>query len=132
MVLSTEEAAALAALANAIIPADERDAGAASVQAGPRIAEKIAAGINAELYKQGLLAAQAAAKEDYGRAVSELAPEELFEVMGHVKAHRFAFYKQFRMDVYSLYLSNPDVWERIGFPGKTTASGGYPDFDQPQ
>ena len=33
--------ATLAALANGIIPADERDAGAASVHAGPGIAERM-------------------------------------------------------------------------------------------
>src|ERR1041385_3923811 len=36
------------------------------------------------------------------------------------------------MDVAAMYLSDPGVWQRIGFPGPSTASGGYPDFDQPQ
>ena len=40
----SDDIAALAALANGIIPADERDAGAAAVNAGPRLAEKMAAG----------------------------------------------------------------------------------------
>jgi len=34
--------------------------------------------------------------------------------------------------VSAMYLSDPAVWERIGFPGPSTAAGGYPDFDQPQ
>ena len=43
-----------------------------------------------------------------------------------------AFFKQLRLDVSALYLSDPAIWQRIGFPGPSTASGGYPDFDQPQ
>ena len=31
-----------------------------------------------------------------------------------------------------MYLRDPAVWQRIGFPGPSTASGGYDDFDQPQ
>jgi hypothetical protein len=42
------------------------------------------------------------------------------------------FFRQLRMDVCALYLSDPGVWARIGFPGPSTAQGGYPDFDQPQ
>jgi len=132
MVLSHEEIAALAALANAIIPADERDEGAASVHAAPRIAEKIAAGVNTDLYIHGLLTAQTVAWNSYGRTVADLAPGELYELLAQVKEKCFAFFKQFRMDVYALYLSDPTVWQRIGFPGTTTAAGGYPDFDQPQ
>ena len=32
----------------------------------------------------------------------------------------------------ALYLSDMGVWQRIGFPGPSSQSGGYPDFDQPQ
>jgi len=42
------------------------------------------------------------------------------------------FFKQLRMDVAALYLGDPGVWRRIGFPGPSTDTGGYPDFDQPQ
>jgi hypothetical protein len=38
--LNTEQGAALAALADGIIPADEMDQGAAAVEAGPRLAAK--------------------------------------------------------------------------------------------
>ncbi len=41
--VNLDDALALAALADGIIPADERDAGAASVHAGPIIAERIGA-----------------------------------------------------------------------------------------
>ena len=30
------------------------------------------------------------------------------------------------------YPSVAGVWQRIGFPGPSSQSGGYPDFDQPQ
>ena len=39
--------------------------------------------------------------------------------------------KQLRMDVCALYLTDPGVWGRIGFPGPSVERGGYPDFDQP-
>jgi hypothetical protein len=34
--------------------------------------------------------------------------------------------------VCALYLSDAGVWQRIGFPGPSSASGGHPDYDQPQ
>ena len=37
-----------------------------------------------------------------------------------------AFFRQLRMDVCALYLSDPAVWQRIGFPGPSTETGGYP------
>src|SRR5256885_84364 len=42
------------------------------------------------------------------------------------------FFKHLRMDVWGLYLSDAEVWGRIGFPGPSVQTGGYPDFDQPQ
>jgi hypothetical protein len=130
--LSAEEIAALTALANGIIPADERDAGAAAVNAGPRIAEKIEAGTNASVYVAGLKLAQELAQERFQREVAELAPGEVNELIGEIRETAPGFFKQLRMDVSALYLSDPAVWQRIGFPGPSTASGGYPDFDQPQ
>jgi hypothetical protein len=34
------------------------------------------------------------------------------------------------MDVPALYLSDPGVSRRIGFPGPSIEVGGYPDFDR--
>ena len=48
--------AALAALADGIIPADERDAGAGLVHAGPSIAERMRRSPSAHVYVDGLRA----------------------------------------------------------------------------
>jgi hypothetical protein len=126
------ESILLTALANGIIPPDERDAGAAAVGAGPRLAEKLAVGTNAALYRAGLAAATALAQERFGREVSALDAAQLHELLGLLRQQQPGFFKQLRLDVCSLYLSDPGVWQRIGFPGPSTAQGGYPDFDQPQ
>jgi hypothetical protein len=122
----------LAALANGIIPADARDAGAAAVNAGPRLADKLAAGVNAALYRGGLDEAAALAQAQFGRTVVELDSTQMQELLDALRERQPAFVRQLRMDVCALYLSDPGVWERIGFPGPSTATGGYPDFDRPQ
>jgi len=132
MRLNPEQIATLAVLANGIIPADAVDAGAAAVKAGPRLAEKIEAGTNASLYLQGLELAETVAKEKYGRTVGKLNATEVHELIGAVREKMPGFFKQLRMDVSGMYMSDPGVWQRVGFPGPSTQSGGYPDFDQPQ
>jgi hypothetical protein len=122
----------LAALANGVIPADEIDAGAAAVNAGAHLAERIHSGIHAELYRQGLEVARSIAWTLYGREVCQLSPVEVEAVLAQLREQLPGFFAQLRMDVSALYLSDPDVWRRIGFPGPSTQSGGYPDFDQPQ
>ncbi len=123
MKLSDEQLAALTALATGIIPADEIDGGAA-----PRIA----AGIHTETYAQGLDAARSISLQEYGAEPSVLGVEDLDRLLGLLRERTPAFFFQLRMDVAALYLSDPDVWLRIGFPGPSTSSGGYPDFDRPQ
>jgi len=130
--MNSNQIATLVALANGIIPPDETDGGATAVNAGPRLAERIQAGVNAEIYARGLETATALANQTYGREVSELNPSEIHELIAGVRDKLPAFFKQLRMDASALYLSDPAVWQRIGFPGPSTASGGYPDFDQPQ
>jgi hypothetical protein len=122
----------LAALANGILPADEADEGAASVRAGPRLAERIRAGINADLYRRGLELARGLAHRTHGRGLDQIGPGEMDELLGALRNEMPAFFKQLRMDVSAMYLSEPDVWRRIGFPGPSADSGGYPDFDRPQ
>ena len=122
----------LAALANGIIPADARDDGAAAVNAGARLAEKVDAGINAALYVKGIETAEALAMEKHGRGVVALSAAEIHELLAALRERLPAFFKQLRMDVSALYLSDPGVWQRIGFPGPSIASGGYPDFAEPQ
>jgi len=132
LLLDPAQLTALAALANGIIPADDLDAGAAEVNAAVKIAEKIGNGINAAIYKQGLALADSLAREHYNRGVAQLTALEIHDLLSNVRDRLPAFFKQLRLDVPALYLSDPSVWQRIGFPGPSTASGGYPDFDQPQ
>jgi len=130
--LTADEVAALAALANGIIPADERDAGAAAVHAGPSIADRLRRGVNGPLYIDGLQTAEVIALEMFDQAVSGLGPLEIHELLGALEKASPRFLRQLRADVCSLYMSDPAVWQRIGFPGPSTDAGGYPDFDQPQ
>jgi hypothetical protein len=128
--LNAEDRATLAALARGIIPPDDIDAGADAVEAGPRLAAKIEAGINAGLYLEGLAAATAMAREQFGQEPGQLSPAQVHQWVGGLRERAPGFYKQLRMDVSALYLSEPKVWERIGFPGPSSSTGGYPDFDQ--
>jgi hypothetical protein len=127
-----DDVVALSALANGIIPPDERDGGAAAVGAGPRIAERARQGVNGPLYSAGLRLAVDLAREKFGRAVVELGPGELHELIGAVDLASPVFFRQLRADVCALYLSDAGVWQRIGFPGPSAETGGHPDFDQPQ
>jgi hypothetical protein len=122
----------LGLLAGAIIPADERDDGAAAVNAGPRLAERMTGGPHARLYAEGLETTEALAQDLFGRPMGELMAAELADLVNRVRESAPAFFKQLRLDVCALYLSDPDVWRRIGFPGPSIETGGYPDFDQPQ
>jgi hypothetical protein len=130
--LNPIQLATLTALANGILPADDLDAGASAVNAAPRLAEKIAAGINASLYVKGLDVAQSISAVQYKAPAAELTPEQVHDLLTRLRDALPAFFKQFRTDVSALYLSDPDVWRRIGFPGPSTATGGHPDFAQPQ
>jgi hypothetical protein len=130
--MSETDAGVLAALANGVIPADERDAGAAAVEAGPRLAEKVAAGVNAALYRAGVAAAVGLARDRFGRGPAELDAGQMDELLRTLRDSQPAFFRQLRADVCALYLSDPGVWARIGFPGPSTERGGYPDFDRPQ
>ena len=128
MTLTSVQRGTLAALANGIIPSDELDGGAGAVNAGPRIAEKIAAGLNASLYLKGLDLAESLAVEIYNVAPRELSAAQIHQLLIQLRDALPGFFKQLRMDVSAIYLSDPDVWRRIGFPGPSTAAGGYPDF----
>jgi Gluconate 2-dehydrogenase subunit 3 len=130
--LGPEKLRALATLANGIIPADESDAGAAAVDAGPRLAGRIEQGVNARVYVAGLELAETVARERFGGPVDTLSPVQVHELLAALREQSPGFFKQLRMDVSALYLSDPGVWRRIGFPGPSTRSGGYPDFDKPQ
>jgi len=129
--LPPEFAGALARLADGIIPPDRRDAGAGEVQAGERLAARVAAGIQRALYEQGVTAARTLARQSFACELSALDSSQLDGLLDALRGECPAFYKQLRLDVSALYLSEPAVWRRIGFPGPSNAEGGYPDFDQP-
>jgi hypothetical protein len=130
--ISLSDIAILAALANGIIPADERDAGAASVHAGPGIAERMRRSPMAHVYVEGLASARELARETFGVEPDKLNAEQIHELLAALCAQTPAFFRQLRADVCALYLSDAGVWQRIGFPGPSSETGGYPDFDQPQ
>jgi acyl-CoA reductase-like NAD-dependent aldehyde dehydrogenase len=131
-VITLEQLAALDRLANAIIPADARDAGSATVATGAQIATRIFNGINSDLYRDGLARAEQLALERFDRSVVQLDLAEIDSLVRMLQEVENAFFRQLRMDVCAMYLSDPGVWQRIGFPGPSVASGGYSDFDQPQ
>ena len=62
----------------------------------------------------------------------ELDAQEIADLLRVLEEKSPAFFRQLRADTCALYMSDPGVWQRIGFPGPSTESGGYPDFDQPQ
>jgi Gluconate 2-dehydrogenase subunit 3 len=130
--VSLGDIAALAALASGIIPADLRDAGASLVHAGPSIAERMRRSPSAFVYVEGLHAARAFSRERFGHDVQDLNADQMHELLGSLRDQSPAFFRQLRSDVCALYLSDAGVWQRIGFPGPSSKSGGYPDFDQPQ
>ena len=124
----SDDIVVLSALANGIIPADDRDAGAAAVNAGPRLVEKL----TTALYRAGATAAAEMARAKFDRAIAELDAVQMQDLLSALREEQAGFFRQLRMDVCGLYLSDPGVWSRIGFPGPSTAEGGYPDFDQSQ
>src|SRR4051794_9726018 len=130
--LQPDQLAVLSALANGIIPADATDAGATAVDAGPRLAERIRVGVNAGIYLRGLELARSLAHTRCGREVTQLSPAEIHDLLGEIRDELPAFFKQLRIGVSALFLGDPAVWQRIGFPGPSAETGGYPDFDRPQ
>ena len=130
--ISISDIATLSRLANGIIPSDDRDAGAASVHAGPNIAARMRFSPFADIYVTGLQTAEDYARAVFGNEVKVLTPGQIHQLLEHLSESSPAFFRQLRADVCGLYLSDPGVWQRIGFPGTSTESGGYPDFDQPQ
>src|SRR5712671_2202942 len=108
--LTNDERAALNRLASAILPADERDAGAEAVNAGARIADRVFNGVNAPVYRSGLIRADALSHEIFGRSVHQLNLAEVHELVGKLQEVANPFFKQLRMDVCAMYLSDPGVW----------------------
>ena len=131
---SFDDIAALSALANGIIPPDcaRRGGGGGSCGAGDCGTGAARAGPG------GLRRGLNARREDGAEKVRMRAVQPARSTArstncsGCCRRSSPAFFRQLRADVCALYLSDPGVWQRIGFPGPSTETGGYPDFDQPQ
>ena len=70
--LTREQVHTLSALANGVIPPDDADGGAASVDAGLRLAMKIEQGANAGVYTTGLERATLLSHARFGGTVDTL------------------------------------------------------------
>jgi hypothetical protein len=130
--LTADHIQSLSALAEGIVPRDNRDDGAATLNAGQHLADKIQADLNNSSYVEGLQFAEITSKGNFGRTPSELDPAALEKLLAIVRERSPAFFKFLRTETCGLYLSQPAVWKRIGFPGPSIESGGYPDFDRRQ
>jgi hypothetical protein len=130
--ITLRDIAGLTRIAAGILPADDRDAGAALVHAGPTIAERMRRSPFADVYVLGLQQARQISIDLFACELEKLPPEQMFQLLHRLRIESPAFFRQMRSDVCSLYLSDPGVWQRIGFPGPASDTGGYPDFDQPQ
>lgn len=126
-----DDLAALSALAGGIIPADTRDAGAASATFAPLLAGRARRAATVPLYAAGLALASRVAQEKFSRPVATLTPAEIAALLAALLESAPAFFRTLRADTCALYLADPAVLARIGFPGPSAANGGYPDFDRP-
>ncbi len=122
--MTPQEIQTLIALADGIIPPENG-------RLGERLVERVEAGVNAKLYLDGMETARGIAKDLHGRAPWELSPPQIHDLIAALRDRMPGFFKQLRMDVSALYMGDPAVWKEIGFPGPSTASGGYPDFYLP-
>lgn len=130
--ISLNDIAVLCVLANGIIPQDDRDAGAATVHAGPSIAERMRRSPYSHVYVEGLKHARELSTTLFECEVQQLGPTQVQALLAALLTQSPAFFRQIRADVCAVYLSDPSVWERMGFPGASSDTGGYPDFDQTQ
>lgn len=127
--LTPADLAALSALAHGIVPADARDAGASNL--GPALAERARRAATTPHYAAGLTRATELSVARFSRPLPALAPTEVHALLAALAATTPAFFRLLRADTCALYLADPAVLARIGFPGPSAATGGYPTFDQP-
>lgn len=127
--ISEADLVALDALAAGIIPADARDAGAAHF--GSALADRARRAGTIALYTGGLATAARLAHEKFSRPIPALAPAEIHALLATIAAESPAFFRVLRSDTCAIYLADPAVLRRIGFPGPSAETGGYPQFDQP-
>jgi hypothetical protein len=144
-ILTEEHVASIAAAAEAIIPADAFDGGVAPLDPGPVIATRARYQAQvARLYTAGLAALEQSVSIMFpGRRFVDLSLSERGRVLTAMRngaapgaawrnISSQEFYRTLRTDVCFVYMTDPDVGRRLGFPGPSTSAGGYPDYDQPQ
>ena len=102
------------------------------VHAGPSIAERMRRSPSAHVYVEGLRGPRVSRTNDSVGTSASWTPTQSASCSTQSATSRPRFFRLLRADVCALYLSDAGVWHRIGFPGPSSASGGYPDFDQPQ
>ena len=131
--LPRHDVAVLAILANGIIPADERDAGAAAVEAGPRLAEMLASGAGAAVYARRACvwpgrshAKRSAASQ--ARSVRR----EVHDLLGRLAERAPAFFKQLRDGRVRPLPERPRSVAPHRVSGTVHRTGGHPDFDRPR
>ncbi len=100
--ITLDDIGTLAALADGIIPADDRDAGAAMVHAGPTIAERMRRSPSAHVYIEGLHAARALAHERFGRDVRTLDADAIRELLEAIRDQSPGFFRLLRRRVRAL------------------------------
>jgi ribosome-associated toxin RatA of RatAB toxin-antitoxin module len=135
----------LEALATAMLPADEVDAGVADLgfASVAEMRSRYEPG-RGELYVTALKAIDRMAQSRFGRpSFTDLTPSEQSSLLEAIRqdedsdsdwgqAKPSAFFSALWEDTILLYCTHPDTWQRIGFPGPSFSSGGYQDYDQPQ
>jgi ribosome-associated toxin RatA of RatAB toxin-antitoxin module len=135
----------LEALAGAMIPADDFDAGVQGMgfASVAEMRSRYEAG-RAELYLTALGAVDQMAQTMFSRPnFIALTPTERTALLDSIRQNQVndklwggfkpsAFFSALWEDVTFLYCTHPDTWERVGFPGPSFDTHGYPDADQPQ
>ncbi len=128
--LTSDQIAGLARLVNGIIPGADEETASPGPCVTQRLAAKIIGGSVQNLYLRGLEKAEVFSQQKYRKSLLSLDALETHELLEKIREEIPAFFKQLRMDTSAIYLSQPEVWKKIGFPGPSAATGGYPDFDQ--
>lgn len=135
----------LEALASTMIPPDDFDAGVQEMGfvSVVEMRARYEAGREA-LYVTALQAVDQMARSEYNKPdFVDLSPVERTALLEAVRQNQAngadwagvkpsSFFSALWEDVVFLYCTHPDTWQRIGFPGPSFETGGYPDFDQPQ
>ncbi len=128
--ITLEDIKILGILAQAIVPADGRDDGVAAMHPGAVLAEKMRRGNSSELYVDGMAHVRRLCRERFAGNIASLDENAWAGLLEALRVQCPLFFRQLRADVCAMYLGDAGTWQRIGFPGPSSAGGGHPDFDQ--